>query len=255
MSVIECCGLSVCRHHTRVLDNVTFTVAAGELVVVAGANGAGKTTLLHTLLGFLRVSCGSARIYGNPPGLRAVDPHQAMGYMPQHTSTASALPIRVRDLVAIGRCGYARPWRGLSPSDHEAIMLAMEAVSITHLADRPLDAISGGERQRAGIARVLAQDAGLWLLDEPVVGLDLGARMEVLDLIETLCATRGLTVLLVMHELAVLPSSCRRALVLDRGRLALDGDPAELFSMACLAMIYGHNAGRVATSIRGERAC
>jgi len=253
--VIECRGVSVRRHRAVVLDDVSFTIPAGERVVVAGANGAGKTTLLHTILGFLAPTAGRVTIHGQRPGARSTGSGRCVGYVPQQAVSAAALPVRVRDFVAIGRCGYTGPGRRLTAADHDAIAAAMTAVHIDHLADRPLDAVSGGELQRAQLARVLAQDTGLLLLDEPAAGLDLGARAALFDVIGSLCTTRGLTVLLVMHELACLPAACRRALVLDRGRLAWDGDADALFTPDLLSLVYGAHAGRVAATLRGGRSC
>ncbi len=238
--MICCRDLTVRRGALTVLDGVTFTVAPGDFVAVVGANGAGKTTLLHSLLGFLRPASGSVDVSVGGAGRG-----RSIGYIPQHARDAMHLPIRVCDVVAIGRCGFTPPGRRLGAADRAAIQAAMASVRIAHLADRPIDAVSGGERQRVQLARVLAQEAQLLLLDEPAANLDLGGRCEILDLVSALRETRPLTVVMVMHELAYLPAACRRALVLDRGRLAWDGAMRAVFEPGLLGLIYGENATRV----------
>ena len=205
----------------RVGEAVTFALAAGETLAILGANGAGKTTLLRTLLGLLPPLAGSVAIDGRPvaslaPAARA----SRIAYVPQHHVPAYAFS--VTDAVLMGRAGrvgtFARPGR----NDYAAAADALATLGIGALAARPVTELSGGERQLVMIARALAQQASIIVLDEPTASLDFGNRVRVLRELDRLRA-RGLTLLFSTHEPDQALVHADRALLLADGKpLALD---------------------------------
>lgn len=228
------------------LRDVSLCLCEGDFAALVGGNGSGKTTILRSILGFVRPSAGTLSVFGRPVTSRSVRTlRQRIGYVPQCPAVDIRMPMSVRDVVAIGRCGRAGPGRRLGRGDRDVIGQSLEAIGITHLAERPIGQLSGGERQKAQIARALCQEPEIMLLDEPTSNLDLGAQCECLDLLARIHRERGITMLLVMHDIEALPATCNRALVIDAGVLVLDGQFSELLSEANLRHVYGDNASRV----------
>jgi len=222
------------------LSDLSFTIAGGDFLALVGSNGSGKTTVIRSILGFLRPQRGTVRVFGlDPAGSQRRQLRQRIGYVPQNPAMDMRMPISVRDLVSIGRCAHAGAGRRFSAADHAAIDAALTAVGISHLATRPLGQLSGGERQKAQIARALCQEPALLLLDEPTSNLDAAAQCDCLDLLSRLYAERLLPIVLVMHDIAALPATCTRALVLQHGHVAYDGDFAGLYQDEVLRYIYG----------------
>jgi iron complex transport system ATP-binding protein len=201
--------------------DVDFTLTAGESLALLGGNGAGKTTLLRTLLGLLPPLAGHVEIDGVAMSSLGVAARAArIAYVPQHHMPAYAFT--VRDAVLMGRAShigaFARPGR----HDHEAAREALAALRIGALAQRPVTEISGGERQLVMIARALAQQASILVLDEPTANLDFGHRVRVLNELDGLRA-RGMTILFSTHEPDQALAHADRALLLVDGRpLVLD---------------------------------
>lgn len=224
----------------QALAGLSFSLGGGDFTALVGSNGSGKTTVLRAVLGFLRPQSGSVRVFGqDPAGPECRRVRQRLGYVPQNPALAVRMPLSVRELVAVGRCAHAGAGRRLSAVDFAAIDDALAAVGIGPLAERPLAELSGGERQKAHIARALCQSPELLLLDEPTSSLDAAAQVECLDLLTQLYHRRRLPMLLVMHDIAALPACCTRALVLQHGRVAYDGAFAGLFAEEALRYLYG----------------
>jgi ABC-type Mn2+/Zn2+ transport system ATPase subunit len=233
------------------VHGLSFELEPGDFAALVGSNGSGKSTVLRAILGFVQPSTGEVRAFGQPVTprrRRAV--RVRTGYVPQSPTPDARMPMTVRDVVAIGRCGRAGLGRRLDRRDEDAIERAMADTGIAPLADRPIGELSGGERQKTHLARALCQEPELLLLDEPTSHLDLGARQECLDLVGRIHSQRQLTVLLVMHDLDALPPSCNRAVVLKDGGKVFDGPFAGLFSAATLRCVYGENADRVMRALR-----
>lgn len=244
--VASLAGVTVSCGHRIILKDVSFALQTGDFVALAGGNGAGKTTVLRSLLGFVRPSGGTVTLFGQRPDTHSVRSLRCRtGYVPQCPAIDDRMPLCVRDVVAIGRCARVCPGRRLRREDREHIDRSIDAVGIAHLSDRPFGQLSGGERQKAQIARALCQEPELMLLDEPTSNLDLGAQCECLDLLGRIQREFGITMLLVMHDLGALPNACNRALILDRGRLVFDGEFSGLLTEPNLHHVYGDNAGRV----------
>lgn len=227
-------GLTV-RHGDRtVLHGVELSLAAGELLALVGPNGAGKSTLLAALAGDLAPDAGEARL-GDRRCLDWPAPELALRRAVLPQSAELAFPFTVEEVVRMGRA----PWAGTDAEDEdaEAVAEAMADTEVGEFAGRPFSSLSGGERARVALARVLAQRAPVLLLDEPTAALDLRHQ----ELVLRLCrerAAEGTAVAVVLHDLGLAAAYADRAAVLDGGRVALDGPPDEVFTAEALSRIY-----------------
>ncbi len=220
-----------------VLRGIDLRIGRGEFVLVAGPNGAGKTTLLRVLAGILPPAAGDVRLGGR--SLRGLSRRQIaahLAYLPQEDVAERGL--RVREAVALGR------WRRLgwtgrpARADREAIARALAATDAEHLADRLLGELSGGERRRVLVARALAQEAPVLLLDEPTTGLDVGHACELLALLARLAAG-GRTVVATLHDLVLAGRGPGRAILLAGGRVIADGEPLAVLTGEAAARAFG----------------
>lgn len=216
---------------------VSLAVSPGRLLAVVGPNGAGKTTLLRLLAGSLRPQAGHVRLDERPLGeFTARQRARALAVVPQ--SESSPFPVTVREMVTMGRYAHLGPWERAGGRDGSVVERALERCAVASFAERRLDELSGGELQRARIARALAQEAPVLLLDEPTAGLDLRYRMELFHLLRELRAD-GLAVLVVTHDLNLAARFADRLLFLDLGRVRAEGAPAEVLSCEMLEEVYG----------------
>jgi iron complex transport system ATP-binding protein len=236
-------GLHVTARRRTILQVDALRVHAGELLAVLGPNGAGKTTLLRVCTGFFRPSAGSVTVLGQPlhmlSPLRLTALRQRIGYVPQLQSVGGEMPLTLREIVAIGRTGIRGLLRPLAKDDWHVIDDWMERLGLARVARHPYSEASGGEQRKALIARALVQEPGLLLLDEPTAHLDMGAREQVVQTLQDLHEQTGLTIVLVCHELEVIPPACRRVLLLDRGQVRADGTPENVFTDECVQSLYG----------------
>ncbi|TVS09996.1 MAG: metal ABC transporter ATP-binding protein [Wenzhouxiangella sp.] len=228
-------GLSVAYDSELVLDHIDLSLPAGRLIAVVGPNGAGKSTLLRTLVGSLKPSSGSVHVHG-----QAAERQRRAGqiaYMPQHEQVDWDFPLSVRDVVLSGRYGRIRMeggWRRFllpvmaSDRHQEAVREALKAVDMHNHEQQPIETLSGGQRKRVLLARALAQDARLLLLDEPLVGVD--RRSEEL-IMEVLRGQRdqGRTVVMVTHDIAGARRDADIAVLINRCVVGT-GDPDKLLS-------------------------
>ncbi|MFD5571602.1 metal ABC transporter ATP-binding protein [Streptomyces cadmiisoli] len=206
-----------------VLRGIDLTVRRGEVVALLGANGSGKSTAVRSVIGQVQVSAGEVEVFGTP--LRRFTDWSRVGYVPQRTTAASGVPATVTEVVSSGRLSRAR-FGLLRRADHAAVRRALELVGMADRAKDSVSALSGGQHQRVLIARALASEPELLIMDEPMAGVDL-ASQEVLahTLREQVAA--GATVLLVLHELGPLEPLIDRAVVLRDGCVLHDGPPPE----------------------------
>lgn len=215
-------GGHVVRGGQAVLNSIDFTVDAGQFVVLMGANGSGKTTLVKSLLGLLPLSGGSVEIFGRPRD-RFKQWHR-IGYVPQRFTAASVVPATVGEIVLSGRISRAarlRPWSG---HDRARAADSLELVGLGHLRRRPIATLSGGQQQRVLIARALAGEPDVLVLDEPAAGIDIDSQDSFATTLQLL-NNQGHTVLLVAHELGAMEPLVSRAVLLELGRVAYDGPP------------------------------
>ena len=243
-------------HATRhcVLDVDELQISAGEITAIMGLNGAGKTTLLRTCLGLATPTRGVVHVLDrNVPQLHGGSLAQfrrRVGYVPQLLPARSELPLTVREVVAIGRTGRVGLFHPFKKADWRIVDEWIERLGLTLLSDRVFGEISGGEQRKTILARAMAQEPELLLLDEPTANLDLGWRERIVATIQQLHAQTAITILLICHELEVLPSICHHVVLLDQGRILVYGAPEEVFTTERVAAVYGaglhvtHEGGR-----------
>ena len=228
-----------------VFADVGFAIRPGELVALCGPNGAGKSTLLRLLLGLHRPAAGAVTLGGAPlSSLTRREIARRAALLPQ--DAPADLPLPVREAVALGRLPHLGRFQAESAADAEAVARALEATDTAAFAARPVTDLSGGERHRVHLARALAQEAPLLLLDEPIAGLDLSHQLQALDLLRaTVDAGRGAVVAL--HDLSLAARSCDRMLILADGALRLDALPAEVLTTEHLQRYFA-----VAADVRND---
>lgn len=217
-----------------VLEGISLSVEKGELVGLVGPNGAGKTTLIRTLLGAIEPSEGTARIAGDPVhSLSSREASQRLAAVPQ--STRLNFSFTVREVVEMGRHPQ-RPRVG-ADTNKDLIDAALERTDVASLADRAIDEVSGGERQRVLIARALAQDTPALAVDEPTASLDINHQIRTLGLIEQLAA-EGRAILAAIHDLTLAARFCDRLILLEGGAVVADGPPATVLQSDLLSEIF-----------------
>lgn len=225
MEVIAADGISFAYGSEPVLDHVNLHVDAGEFIALVGPNGSGKSTLVRILVGLLAPNDGEVRLFGETP--RRLTNRARLGYVPQRPQIAGSLPATVTELVAAGRLARRGWWRRPRHADHVAIDEAIEAVALTDLARRPIRELSGGQQQRVLIAKALAAEPELLVLDEPIAGVDAEAQRLFRNALVHVVRDRGGAVVLVSHELGAVADDLDRVVVLKR-KILFDGPPADL---------------------------
>jgi iron complex transport system ATP-binding protein len=236
VSTIALRSVSVALDGKRVVDDVDLELAPGEWVTLIGPNGAGKSTLLRAIAGLVPFE-GAIELDAEPlGGLRRRDVAQRLAFVPQ----SPLLPpdMTVHEYVLLGRTPHIGPFGSESRRDLAAAERALERLELGSFAGRRLHTLSGGEQQRAVLARALAQEAPLLLLDEPTTALDIGRQQQALELVAELRAQGPLTVLSAMHELTLALQYGNRLALLSGGRLVAAGAPAEIATEALLAEHY-----------------
>ncbi|QRM54107.1 ATP-binding cassette domain-containing protein [Sinorhizobium sp. BG8] len=231
-------GVSFSAGGKVLLHPADISFKPGEVSALVGHNGSGKSTLLKLLARQLEPETGTVRFAGEPAGrwnARAFA--RAVAYLPQDAPAAPGMT--ARELVACGRY----PWHGalgrFTEKDREKVEEALRLTHVEHLADRLVDTLSGGERQRVWIAMLVAQDSRCLLLDEPTSALDVAHQIEVLGLVRSLSHAKGLSVVVVLHDINMAARFCDRIFALKGGRFIAEGEPGELMNAATLAHIYG----------------
>jgi manganese/iron transport system ATP-binding protein len=226
-------NLSVRYRTGEALRNVSFAVAAGQLVGVIGPNGAGKSTLLKALLGLVPVTTGLVKFEGR--SLRSQQ--QRVAYVPQRTQIDWTYPATVRDVVLTGRTAKTGWFRPYSANSRRLAAEALERVGMADYGDRPIGQLSGGQQQRVFVARSLTQEADLFLLDEPFVGIDYKTQAIIFEILDQL-AREGKTILVVNHDLGESLSYFSQVLLLNKTLIA-SGGPAEVITPDNISRAYG----------------
>jgi zinc transport system ATP-binding protein len=222
LNAVEIAGVSVAIGGRPILRGVDLTVRTGEFVALMGANGSGKTTLVRALTGLLPLASGELRLFGIP--LAQYDAWSRIGFVPQRATASSGVPTSVWEVVASGRLTRRRLLRPLTRADRAAIDHALDVVGLTDRRHDGVTALSGGQQQRVLIARALAGEPDLFVLDEPTAGVDLPGQQALAAAIGRLKAD-GATVVLVTHELGPMSQLVDRAVVMRDGRVGYDGPP------------------------------
>lgn len=251
MAVLELQGLRTGHGRRVVSEAVDLSIAVGEVLCLLGPNGCGKTTLFRTVLGLLPPLAGRVLVQGQPvKHWPRAEFARRVGYVPQ--AQAGVFPFEALDMVLMGRAArlplLARP----SGADRAMALACMERLQIAHLAARRYTELSGGERQLVLIARALAQEPALLVMDEPTASLDFGNQIRVLEQIEALSA-QGMAMLLSTHQPEHGLRVASRIALLGHGRLLGVGEPRAVATPAALAELYGVSEAAIAAHLSGGR--
>lgn len=222
------------------LQGVSLEVKEGEFIGIIGPNGAGKTTLLTVINGLGKLVHGKAWVLGSRlNGSNGINLRKHIGYVAQVERIDPRLPISVRETVMVGCYGRLGLFRRPARAQQETVDKALEMVGIAHLSQRPIGHLSGGEYQRAAIARALVQQPEIFLLDEPTASIDQKAQHEILNLMKLVHRQYRTTTLFVTHDLSTLPSICQRLILMKDGRIWQQGSPQSMLQEEVLTELYG----------------
>lgn len=223
------------------IEEVTLELRAGEVIAVVGPNGAGKTTLLRIVSGLLKPSAGTVRLHGRPlQSWSSRERARLIASVPQHTNLD--FDVTALDLVLMGRHPHLGRFQLEGSADVAVAEAALAATHATSLAHRSVLEMSGGERQRVLIARALAQEPRVLLLDEPTANLDVAHQLQIMDLIRELASERNVAVLAAVHDLGAAARHTERLLLLTHGRVVAEGAPADVLTEERIASVYGVRA-------------
>ncbi len=221
------------------LRGVSLEVKRGEFVGIIGPNGAGKTTLLTIINGLGKLLHGQVWVLGIPVnGSNGGRLRKRVGYVAQVQNIDPRLPINVKETVMVGCYGRLGLFHRPTEAQWHTVDRVLEMVGLTHLADRPIGHLSGGEQQRVAIARVLVQEPEIFLLDEPTASLDWRAQREILNLVRTIHDTYHMTTLFVTHDLNTLPRACHRVVLMKEGKIWHDGSAKLVLNGDILSRLY-----------------
>jgi zinc transport system ATP-binding protein len=224
-SVIEVARGAVELAGRPILRDIDLSVEPGEVVALLGANGSGKSTLVKAAVGLLPLSAGEARLFGKP--LPQFGDWQRLGYVPQRSTITQGVPSTVREVVAAGRLARRRPFQLPSAADRHAVRAALETVGLADRAHHLVATLSGGQQQRVLMARTLAGEPDLLVLDEPNAGVDVISQQAIADALADR-AREGATIVVVLHELGPFEPLIQRTVLLREGRISYDGPPRSL---------------------------
>lgn len=220
------------------VKGVSFAAAAGEMAAVVGPNGAGKSTLLRLLSGYLKPDRGDVRLAGRDIGRYGRrDVARLAAFVPQYSEVN--LPYTVAELAMLARYARLGPFRPAGSRDRDVVAEALEVTGVAALADRPVSQLSGGEFQRAVLARALAQEPALIFLDEPTAHLDISHQVQIFSLLKRLNARGGLTVVAVLHDLNMAAAHFPRVVLLSAGEVEADGPADDVLAEDRLSKVYG----------------
>ncbi|MGG1685019.1 metal ABC transporter ATP-binding protein [Pseudalkalibacillus sp. NRS-1564] len=233
MNPINVSNLTVAYDRKPVLQEVTVEMPEGKLIGVVGPNGAGKSTLIKAILGLIPTASGSVEIYGKSYRTQ----RKLVGYVPQRGSVDWDFPTNALDVVLMGRYGHIGWFKRPGKKDTAIAMQALDKVGMKEYANRQISQLSGGQQQRVFLARALAQDATVYFMDEPFVGVDAATEKAIISLLNELKA-QGKTVLVVHHDLQTVKEYFDWTLLLNKRKIAL-GPTDEVFTIENLQKTYG----------------
>ena len=244
---LEVHDLTVAYHKRPVLYGIDLEIGAGRLVGVIGPNGAGKSTLIKTIMGLVPVSSGWIKIFGKPyrKSVRRV------GYVPQRESVDWDFPVNVLDVVLMGRYGHLGLCKRIRPDDRAIASACLEKVNMLPYAGRQISNLSGGQQQRVFLARALAQESDLYLMDEPFAGVDAATESAIVEILHEL-RDRGKTLIVVHHDLATAKQYFDELVLLNM-RLVAHGPTSEVFNFDILQKTYGGRLS-ILSEVAEERA-
>jgi len=244
MSLISTSQLNVIIGQTQVCKNLSLDCNPGEVWGILGRNGKGKTTLLHTLAGLRAAQSGDVFLrQKNIKSLKRQQIAQQLGLLLQQHE--DSFPSSVIDTVMSGRHPHMKQWQWESAEDHQLVQTALEAIQLTHLAQRLTNQLSGGERQRVAMATLLTQDPDIMLLDEPNSHLDLKYQIQLLDLLTNLAKEKQKTILMTLHDLNLTARYCDKLIMLMGDGEVLVGDAESLLNEHNLLHLYDYPIAKI----------
>jgi manganese/zinc/iron transport system ATP- binding protein len=226
-------NLTVAYNQKPVLQEIEFTAPEGKLIGIVGPNGAGKSTLIKAILGLVPKASGNVRIYGKPYKTQ----QKLIGYVPQRESVDWDFPTNALDVVLMGRYGHIGWFKRPGAKDRQIAMECLHKVGMADYADRQISQLSGGQQQRVFLARALAQDATIYFMDEPFVGVDAATEKAIVTLLNEL-KSQGKTVLVVHHDLQTVQEYFDWVLLLNIRKIAM-GPTKDVFTIDNLQKTYG----------------
>ncbi|MHA7142229.1 metal ABC transporter ATP-binding protein [Arthrobacter sp. Sr33] len=235
VAAISVSGLTVSYNEVRALSDVDLNLAKARICGLIGVNGSGKSTLFKCLMGLVQPQSGAVAIFGKDQ--RTARRSNLVAYVPQSEDVDWTFPLSVGDVVLMGRYGRMPPSRRASRADRDAVDAALERVGLTQQRNRQIGELSGGQKKRAFVARSIAQDAQLLLLDEPFAGVDRTSEATLVSLLQEL-RDEGRTALISTHDLAGIPELCDEAVLLHN-RVLAHGPPSEVLTHELLALAFG----------------
>ena len=235
----------------QAIRDVTFTLQGRTVCALVGVNGSGKSTLFNTIMGIIRPQTGAVRVNGLP--VAQAMRQNGIAYVPQSENIDWHFPILVKDVVMLGRYGHMGMLRRPRATDRDAVAAALERLGIADLAERQIGALSGGQKKRVFLARALAQQSRIILLDEPFTGVDAKTEFAVMELLKTL-RDEGYLMLVSTHNLGAVPQYCNEVVLINRELIA-HGDIAEIYTVDNLERAFGSvlkniGLGEVAPQVR-----
>lgn len=239
MSVLHAADVTFSyRGGAAVLEGVSFDVKAGDVVALIGPNGSGKSTLMRVLAGFLEPDAGTVTLDGRDlMDLSRREIARQLAYVPQDLPADS--PFTAREIVMTGRYAHLSPLQMESQRDQDECTRALASMQAEAFADRRVDQLSGGERQRVFLARALASEPRVMLLDEPAAHLDLGYRTELGRRLNTYASEQDVAIVVVHHDLNLAAQTCEKIVLLAGGRVVADGATQDVFTKEVLEEAYG----------------
>ena len=237
MNALEAKNIRFYYDKTQIIDNISMSLSQGEFLGIIGPNGAGKSTMLRLLCGILKPKQGEIQLFEkNIHEQSRKTVARNIAFVPQETHFA--LNFSVEDVVLMGRYPYKRPFQPEDQEDHTAVEYALSAANVEQFRNRPINSLSSGERQRAVIARALAQAPKVLLLDEPTSHLDLHHQHTIMELLERL-NNEGISIAVVHHDLNLASLYCRKLVLIHEGKIHAEGKPADLLNKRMLKEVYG----------------
>jgi len=238
LPVLEVNNLSIHYGPICALKNVSFNLQNGERIAVVGPNGAGKSTLFKSVAGILPTPQGCINVFGAQP-----EKHFCIAYVVQRSQVDWSFPVSVFDVVMMGRAGEIGPFRRPGRKDRNHVESCLEMVGLADLGQRQISELSGGQQQRMFIARALAQEAKLMLMDEPFSGLDIKSRNGLLDIFDRL-RRENVTLMVALHDLQLASEKFDRVILLNRELIGI-GTPSEIFDAEHIMAVFGHHSHRI----------
>jgi len=238
LPVLEVKDLSIHYDSICALSQISFSLRNGERIAVVGPNGAGKSTLFKSVAGILPTPQGCVSVFGAQP-----EKHFCIAYVVQRSQVDWSFPVSVFDVVMMGRAGEIGPFRRPSRKDRNHVASCLDMVGLADLGQRQISELSGGQQQRMFIARALAQEAKLMLMDEPFSGLDIKSRNGLLEIFDQL-RRENVTLMVALHDLQLASEKFDRVMLLNRELIGI-GTPSEIFDAEHIMAVFGHHSHRI----------